>query len=134
MTPPILSSRVLVRPADFEASRSFYETVLGLTRSREFGAPPRRGLVYFLGGAELELTETPPGEEPGPRPAGVRLWLRVPAAGAACATIHERGWPLLHEPETKPWGLIEASVLDPDGLELVIVEVPADHPLRRDPR
>ncbi|MDQ3965652.1 MAG: VOC family protein, partial [Actinomycetota bacterium] len=31
----------------------------------------------------------------------------------------------------KPWGLREMWVKDPDGVRLVIVQVPADHPLRR---
>jgi hypothetical protein len=35
---------------------------------------------------------------------------------------------------TEPWGLIEMWIEDPDGIRIVIVEVPADHPLRRDPR
>lgn len=131
---PLLAARVLLRPADFEASLRFYEEVVGLCRSREFGDTPRRGVVFFLGGAELELTETPPGESPGPRPSGVRLWLRVADSRAVCEELAGRGAPLLAEPERKPWGLVEGSVADPDGLELVVVEVPADHPLRRDPR
>ncbi|MGO8882593.1 MAG: VOC family protein, partial [Streptosporangiaceae bacterium] len=32
------------------------------------------------------------------------------------------------------WGLIEMWIEDPDGIRIVLVEVPADHPLRRDPR
>jgi uncharacterized glyoxalase superfamily protein PhnB len=35
------------------------------------------------------------------------------------------------EPERKPWGLIEMTVRDPDGLALIIVEVPPEHPRRR---
>ncbi|HKK52600.1 MAG TPA: VOC family protein, partial [Myxococcota bacterium] len=34
----------------------------------------------------------------------------------------------------KPWGLVELRAEDPDGLRLVFVEVPPDHPLRRDQR
>lgn len=125
---------MLLRPADFEASVRFYEETVGLCRSREFGEAPRRGVVYFLGGGELELTETPAGADPGPRPEGVRLWLRVPDGRAAFRALTGRGARALAEPEAKPWGLLEASVADPDGLELVLVEVPDDHPLRRDPR
>ena len=33
--------------------------------------------------------------------------------------------------ERMPWGLIEGWIEDPDGLELRLVEVPPDHPLRR---
>ena len=31
----------------------------------------------------------------------------------------------------KPWGLREMQIRDPDGLRIVIVEVPETHPLRR---
>jgi uncharacterized glyoxalase superfamily protein PhnB len=41
---------------------------------------------------------------------------------------------VLREPRTEPWGLVEAWVADPDGVRIVLVEVPADHPLRRDQR
>jgi hypothetical protein len=34
----------------------------------------------------------------------------------------------------EPWGLTEMWIEDPDGVPIVLVEVPADHPLRRDPR
>jgi hypothetical protein len=34
----------------------------------------------------------------------------------------------------EPWGLLEAWIDDPDGLRIHLVEVPADHPLRRDLR
>jgi catechol 2,3-dioxygenase-like lactoylglutathione lyase family enzyme len=123
----VLSARVLLRPADLDASVRFYEERLGLVRYREWGEAPRRGIVYFLGGGFLELTETGAGE----RPAGVRLWLQVADAAAARDELVAAGVAILAEPERKPWGLIEMSVLDPDGLELVIVETPLDHPLRR---
>jgi hypothetical protein len=35
------------------------------------------------------------------------------------------------EPELKPWGLREMTVRDPDGLTLIFVEVPPEHPRRR---
>ena len=31
----------------------------------------------------------------------------------------------------EPWGLTEMWIEDPDGIRIVLVEVPADHPLRR---
>jgi len=36
-------------------------------------------------------------------------------------------------PERKPWGLLEMWIRDPDGVSIVVVQVPADHPLRRRP-
>lgn len=123
----VLQSRVLLRPADFDAAVDFYERRLGLVRYREWGQRPRRGVVYFLGGGYLELTE---GSEPGPV-VGPRLWLQVADAEATREELAAAGVAISAEPERKPWGLIELSVHDPDGLELVIVETPGDHPLRR---
>jgi lactoylglutathione lyase len=34
----------------------------------------------------------------------------------------------------EPWGLLEMHVIDPDGVTLIFVQVPEDHPLRRDTR
>lgn len=45
--------------------------------------------------------------------------------------LAERGVPIEEEPEVKPWGLFEMVARDPDGLALVFVEVPPEHPLRR---
>jgi catechol 2,3-dioxygenase-like lactoylglutathione lyase family enzyme len=127
----VLASRVLLRPADIDAAVDFYERRLGLVRFREWGDRPRRGIVYFLGGGYLELAETPPGVARPPAPAGVRVWLQVADAGAARSELASAGVAILAEPERKPWGLIELEVSDPDGLPLVIVETPPDHPLRR---
>lgn len=131
----VLRSRVLLRPRDLDASLAFYEGTLGLHRSREFGRAPHRGVVLFLGGgAELELTEGGGPDPATPTPAGVRLWLQVPDLAAVVAHLGRAGVPLVEPAERKPWGLHEAVVHDPDGLPLVLVEVPADHPLRVDTR
>ncbi len=50
---------------------------------------------------------------------------------AAADELADRGVPLAQPPERKPWGLIECTVHDPDGTELVLIETPVDHPLRR---
>jgi catechol 2,3-dioxygenase-like lactoylglutathione lyase family enzyme len=131
----VLRSRVLLRPRDLDASLAFYEGALGLHRSREFGTPPHRGIVLFLGGGtELELHEGGGPDPDATPPAGVRLWLQVPDADLAVAQLAAAGVTLRELPEEKPWGLIEATVHDPDGLPLVLVEVPHDHPLRVDDR
>jgi catechol 2,3-dioxygenase-like lactoylglutathione lyase family enzyme len=123
----VLASRLLLEPAHFERSIAFYEDALGLVRFREWGESPHRGVVYFLGGGYLELHES------GSRlmPQGMRLWLQVADVTATCAELSARGVQIDALPERKPWGLIEMELRDPDGLELVIVEIPLDHPLRR---
>jgi catechol 2,3-dioxygenase-like lactoylglutathione lyase family enzyme len=44
----VLSSRILLRPADLDRSRRFYRDTLGLAVYREFGDRDDPGLVFFL--------------------------------------------------------------------------------------
>ncbi|AEM85351.1 VOC family protein [Streptomyces violaceusniger] len=125
----VLSSRILLRPTDPERSRAFYGEALGLAVFREFGTGPERGTVYFLGGGFLEVSgrsDTPPA--PGPQ-----LWLQVADAAAAHKELTAQGVEVLRPPQKEPWGLVEMWIADPDGLKIVIVEVPEDHPIRYRP-
>ncbi|WP_326779549.1 VOC family protein [Streptomyces longwoodensis] len=127
----VLSSRTLIRPTDPERSRDFYGGLLGLAVAREFGTGPERGTVYFLGGGFLELSgraQTPPDPDPS-----VRLWLQVPDAAAAHEELRAEGVEIVRPPVKEPWGLVEMWIADPDGLPIVLVEVPADHPIRYRP-
>src|SRR5438309_3959093 len=75
LTVEVLSSRVLLRPSDFEKSLAFYRDTLGLKIYREYGAGPSRGVVFFIGGGFLELSGLAP-----PGTAGhdhLALWLQV---------------------------------------------------------
>lgn len=125
----VLSGRTLLHPTDPERSRVFYGEQLGLAIHREFGTGPERGTVYFLGGGFLEVSgrsETPPS------PA-VRLWLQVEDTAAAHDELRGKGVEIVRPPVKEPWGLIEMWIADPDGTRIVLVEVPADHPLRYRP-
>ena len=123
----VLSSRVLLRPADLERSRAFYRDVLGLAIYREFGSGPGRGTVFFLGGGFLELSAGS-GAAPG---AGIELWLQVRDLAETRRELGGRGVRVVREPERMPWGLEEMWIADPDGVRICVVEVPEDHPLRR---
>ena len=126
----VLSSRVLLRPSDFDASYRFYAGTLGLAVYREFGEGRSRGVVFFLGGGFLELSGR------AGRAAGddkTSLWLQVGDVDSAWAAV-EAHVDAVEAPVDKPWGLREARLRDPDGVLVVLVEVPEAHPLRRDPR
>jgi len=125
----VLSGRVLLRPVDPERSRVFYGEQLGLAVYREFGTGPERGTVYFLGGGFLELS----GRSEAPASADVRLWLQVPDLAAAHEELLTKGVEIVRPPVQEPWGLLEMWVADPDGTPIVLVEVPADHPIRYRP-
>lgn len=124
----VLSSRVILRVADFGRSRAFYEETLGLSIYREYGAGGVvSGVVYFLGGGFLEVTEGT-GETPGD---AAILWLQVPDVTVEEARLVSAGVTVRKPAARMPWGLVELWIEDPDGLELRVVEVPDDHPLRR---
>lgn len=125
----VLSSRVLVAPTDLRAAIRWYTDVLGLEVYREYGeGGVTAGVVLFLGGGFLELTGPRAGAPAGP---GVSLWLQVPDVDAEHARLASAGVTVLEAPETMPWGLRECWLADPDGTRLCLVEVPADHPIRR---
>lgn len=121
-----LSSRVILRPRDPERSRAFYRDVLGLAVYREFPG----GVVFFLGQGLLELS----GQGDGEASPDVALWLQVRDLDRTFHELRERGVTVLREPRREPWGLDEMWISDPDGVRLVLVEVPEGHPLRTDLR
>ncbi|MEU0179184.1 VOC family protein [Streptomyces massasporeus] len=125
----VLSSRILLRPTDPERSRAFYGEQLGLAVYREFGTGAERGTVFFAGGGFLEVSgraETPP-------TTAVRLWLQVDDVAATQEELRAKGVDIVRPPVKEPWGLVEMWIADPDGTPIVLVEVPADHPMRYRP-
>jgi len=129
-TVEVLSSRVLLSPLDFDRSRHWYTEVLGLRIYREFGAEGKlTGVVLFLGGGFLELNcaSPPKGRDPMP----MTLWLQVPDVDAEHARLAATNdVTIVTEPSTMPWGLREMWIEDPDGVRIVLVEVPEGHPIR----
>ncbi|MGW6544381.1 VOC family protein [Streptomyces massasporeus] len=125
----VLSSRILLRPTDPERSRAFYGEQLGLAVYREFGTGAERGTVFFMGGGFLEVS----GRSESPPAPAVRLWLQVDDVAAAQEELRAKGVDIVRPPVKEPWGLVEMWIADPDGTPIVLVEVPADHPMRYRP-
>jgi predicted enzyme related to lactoylglutathione lyase len=131
----VVNSRTIIHPADLDRSLEFYGSRLGLAVARQFGSGPFRGVVFFLGGGFIEVSGH--SEAVLPKPTGappIALWLQVRDAAAAVAELADRGVPIVRSPQLEPWGLIEAWIEDPDGLRIHLVEIPEDHPIRRDSR
>ena len=126
----VLSSRILLRPGDPDRSHRFYRDQLGLAVYREFGPPDQPGVVFFLGQGLLEVS----GRSAGPAGPAVMIWLQVRDVRAEHERLAAAGVRVLRGPAAEPWGLTEMWIEDPDGVRIVLVEVPVDHPLRRDPR
>jgi predicted enzyme related to lactoylglutathione lyase len=126
----VLTSRLLLHPRDRERSQRFYRDTLGLAVAREFGPPDAPGLVFFLGGGLLEVSGG--GASGGEQLTA--LWLQVRDVQQEHDRLAAAGVTVLRAPRREPWGLIETWIEDPDGVRLVLVQVPDDHPLRRDQR
>ncbi|WP_194816103.1 VOC family protein [Nocardia sp. XZ_19_385] len=124
----ILSSRIILRPADYPATLAFYRDGLGLAIAREYPG----GTVFFAG---QSLVEVAAHGGPGSSTAfGGAIWLQVREISDAAAELSIKGIPIDRAPVQEPWGLIEMWVRDPDGVPVVLVEIPPDHPIRRDTR
>jgi catechol 2,3-dioxygenase-like lactoylglutathione lyase family enzyme len=125
----ILASRMLIRPADYERSLAFYRDGIGLAIWREYGA----GTVFFAGQSLIELAGHGRADDDGGMFPGA-IWLQVRDIYHTQRELSERGVPIAREARQEPWGLHEMHVIDPDGVMLIFVQVPPEHPLRRDTR
>ena len=121
----ILSSRVLLRPNDYQRSLTFYRDTLGLAIAREYPG----GTVFFAGQSLIELAGH--GE---PRSFSGALWLQVRDVYQVQDELRQRGVEITREARQEPWTLHEMHITDPDGVTLIFVQVPSNHPLRRDSR
>ena len=136
----VLTSRTIIHPTDLGRSLAFYGEALNLPVAREFGDGDGRGVVFFAGGGLIEVVGAGPPPPPlasaetGPSEGRVVLWLQVRSIDSEITELAGRGVVVARPPVLEPWGLIEAWIDDPDGLRIHLVEVPADHPLRRDRR
>jgi catechol 2,3-dioxygenase-like lactoylglutathione lyase family enzyme len=112
------------------SGRRFYRDVLGLAIYREFGPPEDPGVVFFPGPGLLEVS----GHSAGPAGRSAMIWIQVRNVRAEHVRLAAAGIPVIREPAAEPWGLTGMWIEDPDGIRIVLAGVPADHPLRRDPR
>ncbi|WP_459548184.1 VOC family protein [Nocardia sp. X0981] len=125
----ILSSRIILRPRDYATTLAFYRDSLGLAVYREYAG----GTVLFAGQSLIEVAGHG-GADDDPRGFAGAIWLQVRDVGAAAVELALRGVAIDRAPVTEPWGLVEMWLKDPDGVPIVLVEVPEAHPLRRDTR
>ncbi|MDI9919248.1 VOC family protein [Rhodococcus sp. IEGM 1379] len=123
----ILSSRTILRPADYELTLSFYRDTLGLAIAREYPG----GTVFFVGQGLVEVAA-----HGGTGSGGFRgaIWMQVRDLTAAQTELVLAGVKIAREARQEPWGLHEMWIADPDGTPIVMVQIPEDHPIRRDSR
>jgi catechol 2,3-dioxygenase-like lactoylglutathione lyase family enzyme len=123
--------RTIFRCRDLAIARRFWEGTLGLTVAREYGvAGEVTGVVLFAGGGFVELTTAGSGTVAEGSGSAV-VWLQVADVIAEEARLVAAGVVIDRPAERMPWGLVECWLSDPDGVRIVLVETPPDHPLRR---
>ncbi|MBP2477952.1 catechol 2,3-dioxygenase-like lactoylglutathione lyase family enzyme [Crossiella equi] len=120
-----MNSRVILRPGDRTRTTAFYRDTLGLAVAREFPG----GTVFFCGQGYLEVSG-----EATEGPGETSLWFQVTDLAATHRELLARGVTVDREPRCEPWGLHEMWLRDPDGVRIVVVQVPEEHPIRRDTR
>ncbi|MGV9928659.1 VOC family protein [Nocardia rhamnosiphila] len=125
----ILSSRTILRPRDYATTLAFYRDSLGLAIYREYPG----GTVFFAGQSLIEVAGHG-GSDADPRGFAGAIWLQVRDVAAVAVELTLNGVAIDRAPATEPWGLVEMWVTDPDGVPIVLVEVPEEHPIRRDTR
>jgi catechol 2,3-dioxygenase-like lactoylglutathione lyase family enzyme len=124
----ILSSRTLLRPADYKRTLTFYRDALGLAIAREYTG----GTVFFAGQGLIEIAAH--GGSGSRASFEGAFWLQVRDIADAQAELERKGVEIVRSAKQEPWGLHEMWITDPDGVAIVLVEVPADHPIRHDTR
>lgn len=115
--------RIELFVSDVETSVRFYEAALGfrLDRRDEDYASLRRGQAMLGLGAVAKLPEDGPGpgftqaRVSGARGAGVEIVLEVEDLDDALARFEGAGGRLAEPIRTRPWGLRDFRIVDPDG-------------------
>lgn len=126
----ILSSRTILRPRDYDGALEFYGTTLGLAIAREYPG----GTVFFAGQSLIEIAAHGRADDDARQVFHGALWLQVRDVYEAEAELALREVRIVREAREEPWGLHEMWIADPDDTPIVLVQIPADHPLRRDVR
>lgn len=110
----------------------FYRDILGLATAREY---PGGGTVFFAGQGLIEVAAHGGTGESSSFDGA--LWLQVRDLTAVqTELVLAGGVKIDREARQEPWGgLFEMWIADPDGIPIVLVQIPEDHPpIRRDSR
>jgi len=119
---------------DTDASRSFYRNALGLSFEGEDGdylfTHKLDGTKHFglwplseAANACFGATEWP-ADVPVPQAS---IEFEVPDVAAASAELTAKGYQLIHDARTEPWGQVTARLLSPEGLLVALCYSPSFH-------
>jgi catechol 2,3-dioxygenase-like lactoylglutathione lyase family enzyme len=119
---------------DAEVARAFYVDALGLSFEGDAGdyryTHELAGVKHFglwpLSEAATACFGTTewPADIPAPQAS---IEFEVDDVAAAGAELAARGYRLIHQARTEPWGQITARLLSPEGLLIAVCYTPAFH-------
>ena len=128
----VASIAPIVRDAD--AARLFYQDALGLSLEGEEGGykftHKLEGTKHFGLWPLAEAASACFGTAEWPRDIPVpqaSIEFEVADVAAAAAELTAKGYRLIHEARTEPWGQITARLLSPEGLLVAVCYTPAFH-------
>jgi hypothetical protein len=68
------------------------------------------------------------GRSADPPGNALAIWIQVRYVQFEHERLLAAGVPVIRKRQQEPWGLVEMWIADPDGVRIVLVEVPKDHP------
>ena len=137
--PSLVSLKTVLRCRDFEASRKFYHSILGLEILEEWSEPGGQGAIFCFGSqvsGTFEIYQmTPADPRYDPRfvsdVASDKVDVQLRTESVESWVAHLGGsWPF-DGPEDLPWGHRWITLRDPDGLLIAIYEETGVADLRR---
>jgi len=113
---------------NLDRSLEFYRDGIGMDVVDEWDRPEDRAAVLSRGAGMLEIFAASSRHEKV-APSGVRLSVEVDDVPRRLERLRSAGFGVESDAETMPWGLVQAGVRDPDGLEVVLYSpAPAGDP------
>ena len=114
----IIELTVMLASSEPERLAAFYENVLQLERVPNYHDP-----VFQLGGSLLRIIHHSAVHGTNQMPARCQLNLFVADAMAECARLTAQVT-FVRPPEREPWGGIVATLADPDGNYIQLIQTP----------
>ena len=103
-----------------DALARFYGDILGLQRVPRFDDP-----VFLAAGAHIRILRHSAIAGPTPQPARIQINLFVHDVRTEWARIAPQGVPFVREPTLESWGGVVATMQDPDGNYVQLVQFDA---------
>jgi catechol 2,3-dioxygenase-like lactoylglutathione lyase family enzyme len=115
--------RFIFRAKEYEPSVAFYRDGLELMIAQSWDrGPDQRGTIFQAASGLIEILALPADREYVP-PQGLEIAYEVDDVDAWYQRVHRKGLPIQGDLTNKPWGHRSFSVIDPDGVKVILFSV-----------